>query len=96
MKDSTSGIDIVPSSRVKIRSDYNYMRRTLREQYRQRRMSDGDELRRRILALADLFEYVHFAWVPRRKNQMAHALARQAVRHGAAGASEREPAEAPR
>lgn len=83
-------------SRVKIRSDHNQMRRTLREQYRRRRVSDGDDLRRRILALADLFEFVHFAWVPRRRNHMAHALARHALHGGAAGVSEIEAAQAPR
>ena len=38
----------------------------------------------------DRFEAVAFAWVPRRKNQIAHALARHAVRNGAARASEIE------
>lgn len=83
-------------SRVKIRSDHNQMRRTLREQCRRHRVSDGDELPRRILALADLFEFVHFAWVPRRRNQAAHALARHALRSGAAGVEEIEAAQAPR
>ena len=80
-------------SRVKIRSDYNQMRRALRERYRRERVSDADELRSRILALADRLEYVHFAWVPRRRNQIAHALARHA-RHGdAAGASATQAAQ---
>ena len=74
-------------SRVKIRSDYNQMRRALREQYRRGRVSETDELRRRILALADRLELVHFAWVPRRRNQVAHALARTAMRDMAAGES---------
>ena len=82
-------------ARVKIRSDHNQMRRALREQYRRGRRSDGDELRRRILALADRLELVHFAWVPRRRNHMAHALARHALHGRAAGVSEIEAAQTP-
>ena len=82
-------------SRVKIRSDYNQMRRALREQYRQRRMADGDELRRRVMTLADLFEFVHFAWVPRRRNQIAHGLARHALHGTAPDASDTDPAQSP-
>ena len=77
-------------SRVKVRSDHNQMRRALREQYRRREMTHGDELRRRILSLADRFDAVAFAWVPRRKNQIAHSLARHAMRNGTARESEIE------
>ena len=77
-------------SRVKICSDHNQMRRALREQFRRREMTHGDELRRRVLALAQRFEAVAFAWVPRRKKQIAHALARHALRNGAARGSEIE------
>ena len=72
-------------SRLKIRSDHNQMRRSLREAHRTNRAPVGPGLRRRILELAGGFEYVHFGWVPRRKNQLAHALARHGVQRGAAG-----------
>ena len=72
-------------SRVKIRSDYNQMRRALHEQHRRQSVPSGTGLRRRILELARSFEYVHFAWVPRRKNQQAHVLAREARRHSGTG-----------
>jgi ribonuclease HI len=65
-------------SRIKIRSDYNQMRRAVRERHRRGTGRVDDELRSKVLQLAGAFERVDFGWVPRRKNQLAHALARQA------------------
>jgi len=62
---------------LKIRSDYNAMRRRLRRSYDGKARPRGD-LDERILELAAEFDRVHFAWVPRRKNQRAHFLARRA------------------
>lgn len=63
-------------TRIKIRSDYNAMRRDLRERHRARDAGDND-LQRRVLDLARQFVWVDFGYVPRRKNQIAHALARK-------------------
>lgn len=59
---------------VKVRSDYNAMRRSLREQSRAGLGDVG--LRGFVLQLAHLFEWIDFGFVPRRKNQRAHMLAR--------------------
>ena len=64
-------------TRVKVRSDYNSMRRKLRGRLRQKRLK-GDGLRGRILQLTSAFEWLDFGLVARRKNQEAHRLARQA------------------
>jgi ribonuclease HI len=61
-----------------IRSDYNAMRRKLKESYRAGTVSGLEGLDGRILAIAEQFDRVHFGWVPRRKNQRAHQLARRA------------------
>lgn len=63
-------------TRIRIRSDYNSMRRDLRNRYRSG--ADGkNELQKKILALARQFEWIDFGYVPRRKNQIAHNLARK-------------------
>ena len=62
-------------TRIKIRSDYNAMRRDLRQRHRARAATDN-ELQDRVLELARRFVWVDFGYVPRRKNQIAHALAR--------------------
>jgi ribonuclease HI len=64
-------------TRIKIRSDYNAMRRDLRQRHRARTATDN-ELQDRVLELARRFVWVDFGYVPRRKNQIAHALARNA------------------
>lgn len=64
---------------VKIRSDYNQMRRQLKDDYRAG--STGDErdvLHKLVLLAARELDRVEFAFVPRRRNQQAHELARQA------------------
>lgn len=66
--------------RVKIRSDYNYMRRTLKRDHASDVGGEREDLHGTILRLARDFEEVKFAYVPRRKNQEAHRLARDATR----------------
>jgi ribonuclease HI len=63
---------------LKIRSDYNAMRRRLRQHYEGKRSQPRADLDERILELAAGFDRIHFAYVPRRKNQRAHTLARRA------------------
>ena len=70
-------------ARIKLRSDYNALRRSLREQHRSGR--NDVAIRSLVLQLAQTFEWIDFGYVPRRKNQAAHALARQGrnlVAHG--------------
>ena len=64
---------------VRIRSDYNLLRKALK-----RDMEGGRELQRGdfhggILRIVEHFDSVQFAYKPRRKNQMAHSLARRAT-----------------
>lgn len=63
-------------TRIRIRSDYNSMRRKLRECFRSGAAGNGD-LEQKILNLARRFEWIDFGYVPRRKNQIAHLLARR-------------------
>jgi len=64
-------------SRVRVRSDYNHERKQLRQRYREQG-SATDPVRVRILELARRLAWVDFGYVPRRKNQLAHSLARSA------------------
>ncbi|HYN25855.1 MAG TPA: ribonuclease H family protein [Pyrinomonadaceae bacterium] len=77
-------------TRIRIRSDYNSMRRMLRERFRSGTQG-RDDLQQRILDLAQRFEWIDFGYVPRRKNQLAHLLARQG-RFLTPETSEQEPA----
>jgi ribonuclease HI len=63
-------------SRVKLRSDYNSMRSELRERFRSGGAGKTD-LQQKIFDLARQFEWIDFGYVPRRKNQIAHALSRR-------------------
>jgi ribonuclease HI len=63
--------------RVKVRSDCNPLRRSIRERHRGGDSRGGGNVQEEILRLAEAFEYVDFGYVPRRRNQMAHRLARQ-------------------
>lgn len=63
---------------VTIRSDYNCLRRHLKEAHRSGLVPESP-LRRAILDLARYFVSVTFAYVPRRKNIDAHRLARHAA-----------------
>jgi ribonuclease HI len=64
-------------TRVRLRSDCNWPRRALREQHREGAAVTGDPLKLEILRMARTFEWIDFGYVPRRKNQAAHGLARQ-------------------
>ena len=59
---------------LKIRSDYNAMRRKLKTRYKRKECDVTEGLDGRILQLAKEFDKVHFGCVPKR----AHTLARQA------------------
>lgn len=63
--------------RVKIRSDYNHMRTQLKKLYRSGEGLERDDLSGQVLRLAKGLVEVKFAYCPRRKNQMAHRLARK-------------------
>jgi ribonuclease HI len=65
---------------VKVRSDYNHMRRQLKDAHERGEGHDRPDLQGRILRLASQFDEVKFAYQPRRKNQNAHKLARTAAR----------------
>lgn len=65
--------------RVKTRSNYSYIRTQLKKDHASGLVYDRDELHRQILRLAQSFELVQFGYCPRRKNQIAHRLARKAV-----------------
>jgi ribonuclease HI len=63
---------------VKVRSDYNYMRRQLKRDHAAGHIADPDSLHGKTLLLARTFDHVAFAYQPRRKNGVAHRLARLA------------------
>ncbi|HEY4841622.1 MAG TPA: ribonuclease H family protein [Terriglobales bacterium] len=65
---------------LRVRSDYNQMRIALKDDYRTGVVQEEDNLRGMILRLARKFDQIKFAWIPRRRNQEAHFLARKAVR----------------
>jgi ribonuclease HI len=64
---------------LRVRSDYNQMRKVLKDDYRASIVQDGPNLQGMILRLAQGFDQIKFAWIPRRSNQEAHFLAREAV-----------------
>jgi ribonuclease HI len=64
---------------LRVRSDYNKMRIVLKDDYQAGVVQDEHNLRGMILRLAQKFDQVKFAWIPRRRNQEAHSLARKAV-----------------
>jgi len=64
---------------LRVRSDYNQMRIALKDDYEAGVVPDEHNLRVMILRLAQKFDQVRFAWIPRRRNQEAHSLARKAV-----------------
>jgi ribonuclease HI len=65
--------------RVKVRSDHNHVRTQLKKDHKTGLIFERDELHRKILRLALEFEFVEFGYCPRRKNQIAHHLARKAA-----------------
>ncbi len=64
---------------LRVRSDYNQMRIVLKDDYRAWVVQNEHNLRGMILRLAQEFDQVKFAWIPRRRNQEAHSLARRAM-----------------
>ena len=64
---------------LRVRSDYNQMRIVLKDDYRAGVVQNEHNLRGMILRLAQEFDQVKFAWIPRRRNQEAHSLARRAM-----------------
>ncbi len=58
------------------------MRTKLKKDHKEGAGQGGDDLHGTILRLAAQFAEVKFAYVPRRKNQIAHFLARKAAREG--------------
>jgi ribonuclease HI len=64
---------------LRVRSDYNQMRIVLKHDYQTGVVQDEDNLRGMILRLAQGFDQIKFTWIPRRRNQEAHFLARKAV-----------------
>lgn len=67
------------ATHVKIRSDYNQLRRNIKHEHALTTPSAGSDLRSRILRLASTFAEVKFSYVPKRKNGWAHRLARMAT-----------------
>lgn len=64
---------------LRVRSDYNKMRIVLKDDYQAGVVQEEHNLRGMILRLARKFDQIKFAWIPRRRNQEAHFLARKAV-----------------
>lgn len=64
---------------VRIRSDYNYMRKQLKKDHKMNTGHERNDLHGLILRLAQRFKEVKFLYQPRRKNLVAHWLARKAV-----------------
>ena len=63
---------------IRVRSDYNQMRTKLKTSYEERTGFQRKDLHGEIMRITRNFELVQFGYTPRRKNQMAHALARRA------------------
>ncbi len=64
---------------VRIRSDYNSMRKQLKEDHKMNAGHEREDLHGLILRYAKRFKEVKFLYQPRRKNHAAHRLARKAV-----------------
>jgi ribonuclease HI len=65
---------------LRIRSDCNRMRTALKDDCQAGLGYNRGGFEGQILRLARQFDQVKFSWIPRRKNQEAHHLARKAVR----------------
>jgi ribonuclease HI len=65
---------------IRTRSDYNYLRKSLKKSYESGEGHDRTDLHGDIIKISRTFEKVEFGYKPRRKNQMAHNLARSAVK----------------
>jgi len=60
-------------------SDYNSMRRQLKEDHKMNTVHERDDLHGIILRYAKKFKEIKFLYQPRRKNHAAHRLARKEV-----------------
>ena len=69
---------------IRLRSDYNSMRKALKKSYEQQTEFERVGLYGEVMRITKNFDSVQFGYKPRRKNQMAHNLAR-------VGAKEIEP-----
>jgi ribonuclease HI len=65
---------------IRTRSDYNYLRKSLKKSYEGGEGNNRTDLHGEIIRISNTFEKVEFGYKPRRKNQMAHTLARHAVK----------------
>ena len=65
---------------VRIRSDYNQMRKALKKSYARRTSFDRSDLYGATLRLTAHFDVVKFGYKPKRKNHMAHSIGRTAAR----------------
>lgn len=72
-------------SHVKIRANYNWLRRRIPDALRGDTKGGLEELDRQIVSLADRFEVIEFRCIPRRKKQIAHRLANVARKGESAG-----------
>ncbi|GAB6044145.1 reverse transcriptase-like protein [Endothiovibrio diazotrophicus] len=63
---------------VRVRSDYNLIRTKLKEGYEQHIGFEREDLHGEILRMTSDFKLIQFSYKPRRKNQMARQLAREA------------------
>ena len=61
---------------VRLRSDFNRMRKALKKSYKDQTDFDRVGLYGEFMRLARGFDSVQFGYNPRRKNQMAHNLSR--------------------
>ena len=68
--------------RVRVCSDYNYLKRCLKKSQAKGAETERDNLRGMVLRLAERFEECWFTWVLRRKNGAAHRLARLGAQGG--------------
>ena len=63
---------------IRIRSDHNQMRTKLKKSYEEGKGFQREDLYGEIMRITRSCELVQFGYKPRRKNQMAHTLARRA------------------
>jgi hypothetical protein len=64
---------------LRVRSDYNRLRIALKDDYEAGVVPDEHNLRVMICRLAQKFDQIKSAWIPRGTNREAHSLARKAV-----------------
>ena len=61
---------------IRLRSDYNAMRKALKKSYEEETDLDRVGLYGEVMRITKYFDSVQFGYKPRRKNQMAHGLSR--------------------